>query len=112
MTTQTDMLAVLKSTDGKKALTAALLEGLKSTDGKNTLKAALLEGLKSTDGKNTLRSAVQAELEEGFANHKTEDPDKKEKVFENQEWLFEAVDGLMSDLKDINDAVQQIKEKV
>jgi hypothetical protein len=115
MTTQTDMVAALKSTDGRKAqkdavlaaltspegktaLMAPLLAALTSPEGKKALRAPLLEALKSTDGKDTLRSAVQAELGLGFANHKAEDDDKKEDVFYNQEWLF--------------DAVQEIKAKV
>ena len=72
----------------------------------------MLTVLKSTDGKNSVRNAVQAELEEGFANHQAEDPAGRKKVFDNQEWLFNAVHGLGGDLKDIFDVVQQIKEKV
>jgi hypothetical protein len=112
MTTQSEMQAALKSSAVRDALTAALLAGLKSTPGKDALTAASLEALKSADGKTTMRNAVQAELEEGFANHEAEDPAGIRKVFDNQEWLFNAVHGLMNDLKDISDTVQQIKEKV
>jgi hypothetical protein len=115
MSIQTDVVAALKSPEGRKAQTAAQLEGFKSTEvktaltalllealkspeGRKALKAPLLEALKSTEVKDTLQSAVKAELVLGFANHKADDDDKKDEVFFNQEWLF--------------DAVQEIKDKV
>jgi hypothetical protein len=95
MTFQTDMLAFCNSDNGKKALTAVLVGALNAND-----------------GKKALRSAVQAELEEGFANHKTDGHADPKEVFSNQEWLFDAVDGLSKDLKDIFDILRELKDKV
>jgi len=102
MTVQSDMTAALKSSAGREAL-----------------KAGGLAALTSPEGKSALGSIVQAELVKGFANHKVDAHADRKEVFNNQEWLFDAVDGLGNALKDINDALndinrvlQDIKDKV
>ena len=96
MTTQSEMQAALKSPAVKDAL-----------------KTALADGLKSPAVKEALREAVQAELEEGFANHapNLSSAAERKKVSPNQQWLFDAVEGLIEPIKDIVDTVHRIEEK-
>jgi hypothetical protein len=98
MTTQTEITAALTSAPGKKALKDAVLAALTSPDGKDTVR-------------NAAQSAVQAELVKGFANHRSDAHADRKEVFSNQEWLFDAVDSLSKDLKDIFDTLQKIKDK-
>lgn len=98
MTTQTEITAALTSPAGKKALKEAALAALTSDDGKDTVR-------------NAAQSAVRAELVEGFANHKVDAHHDRNEVYDNQEWLFDAVESLSKDLKDIFDTLQQIKDK-
>jgi hypothetical protein len=57
-----------------------------------------------------MREAVQAELEEGFANHAPGlSAAERKKVSPNQQWLFDTVDGLTSTTKDINDTLNDLK---
>ena len=79
MTIQTEMLQVLRSTDGQAAV-------------KKPVIGACIEALESGAGQKAMRTAIRDMLRDGFANlAPIDDPEKRKLVHNNQEWLFDTV---------------------
>jgi hypothetical protein len=113
MTVQTDVLQVLNSLEGQKALkkaaNAAVVETLKSQAGQK----ALSDALESDDGQLALRTAVQDKLRDGFAKlAPIDDPEEKKLVHKNQEWLFDTVGNMNSLIIEVWGIVAAGKEKI